>query len=89
MTEATTTRKVTAGPAAAIRNSAPGVVGSERRSAMPPNIQRLMFEISMPLRRATIAWPSSCRTIEAKNRSADSVASEKALLSWPGPKASL
>jgi hypothetical protein len=49
------TRKVTAGPAAAIRNSAPGVGGSTRRSAMPPNIHRLMLVMPIPLRRATIA----------------------------------
>ena len=58
---------VTAGPAAATRNSSPGDSASRSIFAMPPKNHRSMPEIPMPLRRATTAWPSSCSTMEAKN----------------------
>jgi hypothetical protein len=48
-----------------------------------------MLVISIPLRRATIAWPSSWRMIEKKKRNAETTARVNALLSWPGPKVSL
>ena len=35
--------------------------------AIPPKIQSWMLEMPIPLRRATKACPSSCRTIEPKN----------------------
>ena len=59
---------VTAGPAAAILNSSPGVAGSRARREMPPKNHRSMLLVSIPCRRAASAWPSSCRMIEAKNR---------------------
>ena len=48
---------VTAGPAAATRNSSPGEEVSRVILATPPKNHRSMPEIPMPLRRATIAWP--------------------------------
>jgi hypothetical protein len=41
---------------------------------MPPKNHRSMPAMPMPLRRATIAWPSSCRTMEAKNSTAPATA---------------
>ena len=58
---------VTAGPAAATWNSSPGESVSRVSFARPPKNHRSMPEIPMPLRRATSAWPSSCRTSETKN----------------------
>ena len=66
--QATAIRSVTAGPASAIRSSTPGESESRFRRASPPNIQSVMSEISMSLRIATKAWPSSCSRIEAKKR---------------------
>ena len=65
---------VTAGPAAAIRNSSPGDCESRESLASPPKTQRSMPSTSMPLRRATTAWPSSCRAIDKKNSSAPATA---------------
>ena len=79
-----TIASVTSGPATEIRNSWPGVSVSRSIRAMPPNIQRSMPTMGMPLRIATTAWPSSCRRIERKNSSALATASAKALLSLSG-----
>jgi len=65
---------VTAGPAAATRKSSPGESASRSIFAMPPKNHRSMPEIPIPLRRATIAWPSSCSTMEAKNSRAPATA---------------
>ena len=67
-------RNVTAGPATATLKSSPGVSASRSIFAIPPKNHRSMPEIPMPSRRAIIAWPSSCRTIEAKNRTAPATA---------------
>ena len=58
---------VTAGPAPAILNSAPGESLSRLSFAMPPKNHRSIAVVVMPARRAASAWPSSCSTIEAKN----------------------
>ena len=58
---------VTAGPAAATRNSAPGESVSRLIFITPPNRNRSIPATSMPSRRAASAWPSSCSRIEAKN----------------------
>jgi hypothetical protein len=75
---------VTSGPATATRNSTPGESVSRPSLATPPNIHRSMPSTGMPLRIATIAWPSSCSRIARKNSSADATASRNALVSWPG-----
>ena len=79
-----TITSVTTGPAIAIRNSCPGVSVSRCIRAMPPNIHRSMPTIGMPLRSATIAWPSSWSRIERKNSSAETTASTNAFESSPG-----
>ena len=66
---------VTAGPAAAIRNSAPALSGSRSRAATPPNIQSVIDEMPIPFRWAMTAWPSSWRRIEAKKPKALTTAS--------------
>ncbi len=65
---------VTAGPAAATRNSAPGVSVSRFIFITPPNRNRSMPSTSIPSRRAASAWPSSCSTIEAKKLAAATTA---------------
>jgi hypothetical protein len=47
-------------------NSVEGLSASRSRRATPPKIQSWMLDMPIPLRRATIAWPSSCRRIEPK-----------------------
>ena len=59
----------------AMRNSTPGLSESFLRPAMPPNIHSVISLIPIPLRIATTAWPSSCRTIEAKKPKALTTAS--------------
>ena len=68
-------RSVTAGPAAAIRNSAPALSGSRSSAAIPPNIQSVICEIPILLRSAISAWPSSWSRIEAKKPRALATAS--------------
>ena len=51
--------KLVAGPDAAIQNSAPGVVASPPRRAMPPNNHNFTPSTLTPSRRATIACVSS------------------------------
>ena len=63
-----TRTSVTSGPAAEIRNSAPADCVSRDIFATPPKNHRSMPLISIPSRRATRAWPSSCRMSETKNR---------------------
>ena len=63
-----TITSVTAGPAAATRNSTPGESVSRSIFATPPNSHRSIPVIRMPLRIATTACPSSWSTIEKKNR---------------------
>ena len=46
--------RLVAGPAAVMRKSAPGVWGSERNCAKPPNIHKVMPSTATSLRRATI-----------------------------------
>ena len=62
-----TIASVTAGPAIATLNSVEGLSVSRSSRARPPKIQSWMLEIPIPLRSATKACPSSCRTIEPKN----------------------
>ena len=69
---------VTAGPAAATRNSTPAESASFPSFATPPNSHRSMPRIGIPFRMATHAWPSSCSRIERKNSSALSTASTNA-----------
>jgi len=66
----TTIASVTSGPAIATLNSVAGLSDSRSIRATPPKIQSWMLEMPIPLRTATIAWPSSCRTIEPKNPTA-------------------
>ena len=73
--ETTTIAKVTAGPATAISNSAPGLSVSRSIRATPPKIQSWMLEMPIPRRSAEKAWPSSCRTIEPKKPTAAATAS--------------
>ena len=58
---------VTSGPAIATLNSVAGLSVSRSIRAIPPKIQSWMLEMPIPLRSATTAWPSSCRTIDPKN----------------------
>ncbi len=60
-------RRLTSGPAIAIRNSAPAEGNSPANLATPPKSHRVIPSICMPSRRACIACPSSCRTSEVKN----------------------
>ena len=62
--------RLTIGPAIAIRSSAPAEGNRPLNLATPPNSQRTIPSISIPSRRATTAWPSSCRSSEVKNRTA-------------------
>ena len=73
------TASVTSGPAAAIANSAPGVSGSFGIRAMPPKNHRSICSIWIPSRRATSAWPSSCRISKTKNKSALATATRNAV----------
>ena len=82
-TKITTRTSVTTGPATAILNSAPGDVVSRAIFATPPNSQRSMPLISMPSRRATSAWPSSCMTSETKNRNTAVTATTYACVTEP------
>ena len=81
----TTIARVTSGPATATLNSVAGLSDSRSIRAMPPKIQSWMLEMPIPLRRATKAWPSSCRTIEPKKpkalRTASRNGAESELLS--------
>ncbi len=74
---------VTAGPATAMLNSAPGESVSRLIFAMPPKNHRSIPLISMPRRRATSAWPSSCRTIDTKNSSTAMTATTYACVEDP------
>ena len=65
-----TIASVTSGPATATRNSSPGVSLSRLIFITPPKKNRSMPPTSMPSRRAASACPSSCSTIEPKNRTA-------------------
>ncbi len=67
---ATRIASVTAGPAAEIRKSTPGVVGSRVSFASPPKNHSSMLDTPIPLRRATSACPSSWRTSDTKNSTA-------------------
>ena len=62
----TTIASVTSGPPIATLNSVAGQSDSRSIRATPPKIQSWMLEMPIPLRIATKAWPSSCRTIEPK-----------------------
>ena len=62
---------VTAGPANATRNSSPGVSESRSARMKPPKKNRSMPPTPIPSRRAASACPSSCSTIEPKNRNAE------------------
>ena len=69
-----TISSVTAGPAALTRNSSPGDWLSRLSLAMPPKNHRSMPAISIPLRRATHACPSSCSVSDRKNRATEMTA---------------
>ncbi len=75
---------VTAGPAAATRNSTPAESVSLDSRATPPNSHRSMPSILIPLRMATTACPSSCSTMLVKNSSAETTASTNAFVPAPG-----
>ena len=45
--------------------------------------QSVELTVPIPLRRATIAWPSSCRTMEAKNSAAPATATTYAVFCAP------
>jgi Peptidase family M50 len=49
-------RKLTSGPAPAMRSSAPGSRGSPCSRATPPNIHRVMLSAVRPRRAAATAW---------------------------------
>jgi hypothetical protein len=66
--------RVTAGPATATFSSSPGERESRLSFAIPPKNQRSMPAISIPERRATSAWPSSCSTSETKKSTAPTTA---------------
>jgi hypothetical protein len=66
--------RVTRGPAAATRNSAPGVSVSRLIFITPPNRNRSMPSTPIPSRRAASACPSSCSRIEAKKLNAETTA---------------
>ena len=76
----TTIPSVTSGPAIATRNSTPAESVSRPSLATPPNIQRSMPSIGIPLRIATNAWPSSWSRIDRKKSSALTVARTKAFV---------
>ena len=67
--DAAITASVTAGPAAATRNCAPGPAGAPVVRVIPPSAHSSIPSTFRPLRRATSAWPSSCRISERKNDS--------------------
>ena len=68
-TNAAPRRSDTTGPAMAMRNSAAAEGNIPLKRATPPKSQSVMPSISIPSRCACTAWPSSCRRMEAKNRS--------------------
>ena len=72
---------VTAGPAAATRNSAPGESVSRLIFITPPNRNSSIPDTSMPSRRAASACPSSCSRIEPKNSTAATIATPNAVVS--------
>ncbi len=74
---------VTSGPAIATLNSVAGLSVSRSIRAMPPKIQSRMLAMPMPLRRATMAWPSSCRTIEPKKPKALAIANRNGVEAEP------
>ena len=63
----------TSGPAMAIRNSAFGVGASRLICAMPPKMNRVICEIGIRYRNATMQWPSSCTRTETKSRRAATI----------------
>ena len=65
---------VTSGPAAATRNSVPGPSTGPLVRVIPPNAHRSIPTTVRPWRRATSAWPSSCRISEAKKPSTEATA---------------
>ena len=71
-----------AGPPIATLNSVAGLSDSRSIRAMPPKIQSWMLVMPIPLRIATKAWPSSCRTIEPKKPKALTSASRNGRR-WP------
>src|SRR5262245_28174198 len=58
------------GPAMAIQNSLAGVSASLSIEAMPPSAKSVMPRTGTPKRRATVAWDSSCSTMQMKKSSA-------------------
>src|SRR6266496_2075849 len=63
----------TTGPAMAIRNSAFGVGASRLICAIPPKMNRVICEIGMRYRNATMQCPSSCTSTETNNRRAAAI----------------
>ena len=82
----TTISNVTSGPAAATRNSWPGVEVSRLIFITPPKKKRSMPATSIPSRRAASAWPSSCSRIEPKKPKAVRTATMKPC--WSSPSSS-
>ena len=58
--------RLTSGPAMAMRNSAPALLGSRVISATPPKKKRVMARTGTLLRRAKKACPSSWASTEPK-----------------------
>ena len=75
----TASARVTAGPAAATSNSVRAESDSRSMRATPPNSQSWMLVVTIPLRSAAKAWPSSWRTIEPKKPMALATAKAKGL----------
>ena len=63
-----------AGPAAAVRNSAPGESGWPRSRATPPNSHRVTPSMRSPSRTARNACPSSWASTDVKNSTAAAAA---------------
>ena len=76
---------LTAGPAAAMRNSARAVGASDSISATPPSNQSVMAFTRMPSRWATRLCPSSWARIDPKNKTTpDKPVSQYAAPEKPG-----
>ncbi len=58
----------------AMRNSAPALGNRVLNSETPPKSQSVIPSISTPSRRACHEWPSSCRSSDAKNNTAATIA---------------
>ena len=74
----------TSGPAAATRNSTPGLLNRPLSCDTPPNSQSVIESTSIPSRRATHECPSSCSAIDARN-SRDATTAIPRYVLWDRP----